>query len=505
VILIELTAAVDAAGTLRTFYVSTDRFTTEPNDSPADTSFLPCVADPGSIGLHAFSDGRTTGRTKLEVGEITLINVDGQLDDWLRYSFDGRPLTIRSGVAGPYPSAFKTVLVATVDGVDTTWDKVVIRIKDKQFLFDKPVLTALYGGGNVLPNGLDGAADLKSKAKPRAAGVVFNVSPPMVNTSRLIFEVGACNSVDHVYSNGAELTAGAVYTSQADMEANSPASGYFRAWPAGGYFRIGSYDAQQITADVTQGATTAQRTVGQVLAMLAVAAGIPTADIVMNDVSALDALNASPVGIWLDDDSTTFASAMDQVAASIGAWYGFDGSGMLRMGQLTEPVGPPKAILAEYDILDGIERRAPADNGMPAWSVTVNHTRNYTVQTSGLAGSAAVARQPFVSEETRAANAVAPTVKTQWLLASTITVDTLLTKPAAADAEAARLLALYKVRRDIFEIPVALSVLTATGIWLLDVIGVDHPRFQLNTGPLFRVIGVALENGSNKAILTIWG
>lgn len=503
-ILIELTAAIDAAGTLRTFYVSTDRFTTEPNDSPADTGFLPCVADPGSIGLHAFSDGRTTGRTKLEVGEITLINVDGQLDDWVRYSFDGRPLTIRSGVAGPYPSAFKTVLVATVDGVDTTWDKVVIRIKDKQFLFDKPVLTALYGGANVLPSGLDGAADLKSKAKPRATGVVFNVSPPMVNTSRLIFEVGTCNAVDRVYSNGAELTAGEPYTSQADMEANSPASGYFRAWPAGGYFRIGSYDAQQITADVTQGTTGALRTVGQVLVGLASAAGIPAAEIAMSDVSALDALNASAVGIWLDDDSTTFASAMDQVAASIGAWYGFDGSGMLRMGQLTEPVGPPKVILAEYDILDGIERRAPADNGMPAWSVTVNHTRNYTVQTSGLAGSAA-ARQPFASQEMRAANATAPTIKTQWLLASTITADTLLATATAADAEAARLLALYKVRRDIFDLPVDLSVLTTTGIWLLDVIGVDHPRFQLNTGRLFRVIGIALELGSNKAILTIWG
>lgn len=503
-IVIELTAAIDAAGTLRSFYVSTESFTTEPTDTPGDTSFLPCVDDPGSIALHAFSDGRTTGRTKLEVGEITLINVDGHLDDWVRYSFDGRPLTIRTGVVGPYPAAFKTVLVATVDGVDTTWNKVVIRIKDKQFLFDKPVLTALYGGGNALPNGVDGAADLKSKAKPRAAGVVFNVSPPMVNTSRLIFEVGACNAVDHVYSNGAELTSGAAYTSQADMEANSPASGYFRAWPAGGYFRIGSYDAQQITADVTQGATTAQRTAGQVLVGLAIAAGIPSSEIAMSDVSALDALNASPVGIWLDDDSTTFASAMDQVAASIGAWYGFDGGGLLRMGQLTEPVGPPKAILAEYDILDGIERRAPADNGMPAWSVTVNHTRNYTVQTSGLAGSAA-SRQPFVSQETRAANAVAAAIKTQWLLASAITVDTLLTTPAAADAEATRLLALYKVRRDIFEIPVALSALTAAGIWLLDVIGVDHPRFRLNSGRLFRVIGVALENGSNKAILTIWG
>ena len=254
-ILIELTAAVDAAGTLQTFYVSTDRFTTAPGDTPGNKSFLPCVSDPGSIGLHAFSDGRTGGQTKLESGEITLINVDGKLDDWVRFSFDGRPLVIRAGDGGAYPSAFAPVLVATVEAVEFTWEKVVVKIKDKQYLFDTPILTALYGGTNVLPAGLDGlTTDLKGKARPRAFGSVSNVSPPMVNTSLLIFEVGVCNSVDLVYSNGAALTAGAAYTSEADMEANAPAAGYFRAWPAGGYFRIGSYSAEQITADVSQGA-----------------------------------------------------------------------------------------------------------------------------------------------------------------------------------------------------------------------------------------------------------
>lgn len=503
-ILIELTAAIDAAGTLRTFYVSNAPFTTEPTDVPSDTRFSPCVTDAGSIGLHAFSDGRTTGRTKLEAGEIKLNNVDGQLDDWLRYSFDGRPVVIRSGVGGPYPSAFATILVATVDGVDVTEDEVVVRIRDKQFLFDKPVLTNLYGGANQLPNGLDGSDDLKGKAKPRIAGTVFNVSPPMVNTARLIFEVGVCTSVDHVYSNGAELTAGAVYASQADMEANSPASGFFRAWPAGGFFRIGSYDAQQITADVTQGATAAQRTVAQVLIGLAMSAGIPVAEISMSDVAQMDTMNSSPIGIWLDDDSTTFANAMDQAAASIGAWYGFDGKGILRMGQLTAPVGPAKVVLAKHEILGGIERRAPADNGMPTWSVTVNHSRNYTVQTSGLAGSA-TARQAFVSQETRAANAIAAEIKTQWLLATTITIDTLLTTGPAADAEAARLLALYKVRRDIFEIPIDLSDFAAHPVGMLDVIGADYPRFQLNTGRLFRVIGFVYENSSNNVTLVTWG
>ena len=504
-ILIELTAAVDAAGTLQTFYVSTDRFTTAPGDTPGNKSFLPCVSDPGSIGLHAFSDGRTGGQTKLESGEITLINVDGKLDDWVRFSFDGRPLVIRAGDGGAYPSAFAPVLVATVEAVEFTWEKVVVKIKDKQYLFDTPILTALYGGTNVLPAGLDGlTTDLKGKARPRAFGSVSNVSPPMVNTSLLIFEVGVCNSVDLVYSNGAALTAGAAYTSEADMEANAPAAGYFRAWPAGGYFRIGSYSAEQITADVSQGASAAARTPGQLLAGLALAAGVSTSEISWTDAAALDVITSPVVGAWVDDSTTTYTSIMDQFAASAGAWYGFDVYGVLRMGRLSEPAGAAKAVLAEREVLEGMERRTPTDNGVPVYSVTVNHSKNYTVQTSGLAGSAS-SRQGFVSEEMRASNAADATIKTQWLLAGTLAVDTLLTTTAAGDAEAARLLAMYKVRRDLFDVPIDLSVMTAKGIWLLDVVKLDMARFSLNSGRLFRVIGIAFELSSNKVTLTVWG
>jgi hypothetical protein len=326
----------------------------------------------------------------------------------------------------------------------------------------------------------------------------------MVNTSRLICEVGVCNSVDAVYSNGAVLTAGAAYTSQADMETNAPASGAYRAWPAGGYFRLGSYSAEQITADVTQGANAAARTVAQVLRALATDAGLTTGEISATDISALDAINSAVVGIWIDDAGTTFANAMDQVAASLGVYFGFDPLGVLRMGRLTAPAGTPKATLYDYDILDGIERRAPKDNGIPVYGATVNYAKNYTVQTSGLAGSAS-ARQPFVSEEWRNSNATDATVKTQWLLSDTLSVDTLLTAAADADAEAARLLALYKVRRDVFDIPADLSFLTAAGLWMLDLVAVNYPRYDLQTGRLFRVIGIAPNLSSNKVTLTIWG
>lgn len=504
-ILIELTAAVDAAGTLKTFYQADAAFVTSPTDTPANIAFGTRVNDPGSIGLHAFSDGRTGGATKLETGEITLANVDGALDHWLNYSFEGRPVIIRSGSGGAYPASFSTLLAGTVDGIDVTPTQLVIRLRDKQYLFDKPARTALYGGTNVLPNGVDGvAADLKGKARPAAFGKVFNVTPPQVNTSRLTFEVGPCNSVDAVYSNGAALTAGAVYTSLADMEANSPASGQFRAWPAGGYFRIGSYNAEQITADVTEGATVADRTVAQVLKRLAASAGVLVGDISFSDIAALDALNPAVVGIWIDDDNSTFASAMDEIAGSIGAWYGFDQAGALRMGRLSEPAGTPVLTIRDYDMLSTPERQPPRDASGPAWSATVNHTKCWTTQTSGLAGSAA-ARAGFVGVERRSSNAADASIKVQWLMSGKLEVDTLLTTTADGDAEAARLLAMHKVRRDLFDLTVSVNLLSKRPVRIADVIAVQTDRYGMSAGRLFRVIGFALNLAGNTATLYLWG
>jgi hypothetical protein len=100
-ILVEISAAIDAAGTLTTLYLSDDHFITTPADSPPNVAFAQVLQDPGSIGLHAYSDGKTTGgATSLETGEIVVVNVDGQFDNWLNYGFDGRAVTIRYGAGG---------------------------------------------------------------------------------------------------------------------------------------------------------------------------------------------------------------------------------------------------------------------------------------------------------------------------------------------------------------------------------------------------------------------
>lgn len=505
-ILIELTAAINAAGAMVHIYVGDARFVTTPTDTPASIAFDPSVIDPGSIGLHAFSDGRTGGATRLESGEIVLANADGQYDAWRGYGFDGRPIVIRSGAGGAYPGSFATLLAGTVQSVSVTTTQAVIRLRDRQYLFTLPIrAAALYGGTNALPNGLDGVAtDLKGKARPLTLGTVLNVAPPMVNTARLILEVGGCKSVDAAYSNGAALTQDADYTSQADMETNAPAAGHYRAWPAGGYIRLGSYNSEQITADVTQGASAADRTAAQIIRQLALVAGLGAGEISTADVTALDALAPATVGIWIGDASTTFANVMDQIAASVGAWYGFDSTGVLRMGRLSSPSGTPMATIQEFDIIGDIVARPPSDNDIPIWQATVNYAKNWTVQTSGIAGSAAV-RKGFVEQERRAVVVADASVKNQYLLAGTLAIDTLLVSESDALAEASRLLGLYKIHRDIFDITVDTSFLVATPLRIMDVVSVRLPRFGMSGGRSFDLIGIVPNLSSQTVTLSLWG
>lgn len=508
VIAVEITAAIDAAGTLRTFYVADALFVTRPTDTPANTAFDGSLIDPGSIAVTLFGDGRTGGGTRLALGEIRLTNADGQYDDWLTYSFDGRPLVIRRGTPGAYPAAFTSVFVGTMETLTVKRSEVIIRLRDKQLIFDRPALPAHYGGTNVLPNGLDGTpGDIMGKAKPRLYGKVFNISPPCVNTSKLVYQIsdGAISSVEAVYDRGEALTAGADYANSGLLLSSTPAAGSFDTCLAEGLFRIGSSSAGEITVDATQGVAPTDRTASTILLSLALAAGVEAGEISGPDFAQLADDSPAVVGVWISTETETFAAVMNAVAASVGGYYFFDPNGILRTGQLTAPGGDPVLSVEEYDTFEPFERRPARDGDLPAWSFTVRHSKVWTPQTSDLAGSVTQDRRAFLASAFRAQRAEDATVKAQFLQAAEETVDTLLTDAADAANEASRRLGLHQVRRDFFDVSVDADLLTGSGVKLTDVVELTNTRFGLTEGRLFRLLGTRLELARKRATLTLWG
>jgi hypothetical protein len=504
--IVEITAAIDAAGTTTVLRYASKPYTTKPTDTPANTFYDDRITNPASISRSLYSNGTTSGASRVNYGAVELTNVDGGLDSILNYSFDGRALVIKIGNAGADYSTFTTILNGTMEQVEFTFSKVTILARDKLAIVDMPLQTTLYAGNNSLPNGIEGVDDIAKTPKPLLYGQVFNIAPIMVNSSKLTYQIndGAIAAVSNVYDKGIALTFHADEPNVSDLEAHNPPSGKYTTCLALGYIRLGSIPAGLLTCDATQGATSANRTTAQVLKAMALKAGIASGDISASDVTALDTANSSIVGIWINEPDAAIV-AMDKVAQSIGAYFGFDAFGILRMGLFTAPTGNAVLEIDRNNILS-IEhgRTNDTDKGIPAWRVNVLYQKNYNIQTTDLAGAVTAARKSVLALPALTKSAEDSSVKTQYTLAATIEKETCLVDATATQTEATRLLNLYKVSRDLYTVDIALD-LSQTLPDLNNVVKITMNRFGLNSGKLFKIIGIESDYSKNRATLTLWG
>lgn len=496
----------------RMLYLSSAGYVTGSTNLPpggaAHTAYDPRIQNPATIRRDCFEQGTTFGQSRIGYGALELSNADGGLDSLIGLGLDGRALTLILGTVSPGQApVWTTVLTGTVEQPEVGWTTVTLRLRDRLAELDRPACPSTYAGSNSLPNGLEGVAgDIKGQRKPRLYGTVFNIAPPCVNTSRLIYQVSelAIASVPAVYDRGAALTQGADYTSQADMEANAPAAGYYRVWPAGGCIRLGSVPSGLLTCDASAGAAAANRTAAQVLQAIALSVGLSAGSISSADVAALDVAAGAELGVWLRDQ--TALQAMDDVAGSVGAYYGFDRLGVLRMARLEAPSGTPAATLTQSDVIR-IERQASNDagRGVPIWRYTLGYQHFYTTQDSDLAGSVTAARRAALCLAERTVEAADVTVKTAHLLSPVMTGSTYLVDATAAATEAARRLGLYKATRSMYAVRARLDSSALSQVELGAVVRLQLNRFGMSTGQDFRVIGFTADYRLSVLELTLWG
>lgn len=502
--LIEVDAAVDAAGTVQTLYLSTQPFVTSPTDTPANTFFEPSATNPGLIRVSLYADGRTGGGTELELGELVFAN-DGRYDTWKGFGFDGRRIIVRQGEAGgAYPADFPIVLRGTCAGpADVAWDQVVLRLRAPEYVLDRALLTDRFTGAGGLEGGPD---DIQGQIKPRVyGGPVYEIAPKLVNPANLTYRVSdrAVTAID-VIERGDETTIafGSNHANNAALTAAVVAAGTYHTCLAEGLFRLGSSPAGEITADVTAGAATANRTPAQVMKQIGLDMGL---SVNAADVTALDLVAADAIGLYLDAD-TVARDLLDRCAESCGGWWYVDIIGELRMGRLAAPTGTPAAYLYEWNAGLGAKPscRPAGAGGVPCWRVVVKYARFHTTQTSDLGGGVSAARANELKEEWRSVYAEDAGIKDQFLTAPELVVETLLTSEADAQDLADALLALHGVPRSFYDVP-AWSQEVASVDLAHDVVEVTLDRYGLDAGELLRVLGKGHELAKGVTTLVLWG
>ena len=503
-------------GSLSTFYFCTGTgFISAAGDTPALTWYEPRITQPAWMKRDAFGGYRVTGRSSVQYGDLVLANPDGALDYMDDYEFDGRAITIKVGILNrPGTPTWTTVLTGTIEQATFGWNTITIRIRDRQIELDSPLQVTKYAGtnsGSPLA-GIEGAADILGKPKPKTYGQVFNISPVQVNTDKLIYQAhdGAVASIDAVYDRGLALTIGTAYTNQSDMETNAPAAGYYRVWAAGGCFRItpvtGTTPAGLITADVTQGTNAAARTCAQLVKTIVTGPGaIAAGDITSGDITTLDSANSSVLGVYAANE-VTISSQLDLLCASVGAYWGFDQLGKFRVRRLDAPSGSPDLTITTTEIIS-IERVPSKDQnrGVPSQRVNVTYKPNYTIQETDVSSTVTNARKAYICAGGMMTTAYDSGILTTHPLPKQTNIDTQLVAKAAADTEAARLLTLFGVRRDMFDVAIMLDGSVGVSLDIGSLVMVQVNRYGMNAGRLFVVIGLMPDLRRNRIDMTIWG
>lgn len=349
--------------------------------------YEPRVINPGSLKVMMFGEGTTKGASKVGYGEIKLTNLDGRLDFLLDCGINGRTLMIKelllTGLIG-------MTLSCGMEQTTVTENEISIRIKDPQIAFRVPLQTNKYLGDNVLPNGVEGTADIKGKPKPLLYGYVSNATPVCVNTSKLIYQVndGAVGDIPFVFDKGVKLQAGVAHATLALLQATTPDPGTYDTYLGGGYFRLGSAPSGLITFNGAMvGNMSSVGTAAQIAKSIALRI-LPSGDLIDQDFNDLDTLNSAILGYYSNSE-TTVSAALDEVLGSIGGWYGFDASSKMNVGRLETPTGTPSIELSESEIFE-LDRLTTQDEGrgLPVWKINFGYDRNYTIQDAGsLAGS----------------------------------------------------------------------------------------------------------------------
>jgi hypothetical protein len=461
--------------------------------------------------------GTTSGAVEVGFGGIVAVNADGSLDFLTIYGLAGGALTLKllPDEESEYATAL-TIAVFTMEQAELSNEQVLFRVRDRLADLETAKLqTNRYQGTSTFA-GIEGGPDVKGKVKPRAFGYCREISPSLVNPGKLIYQAndGAVFDVPMAYDRGAALTRNTTdYVSQADMEANPPGLSQYRVWKAGGCIRLGALPAGQITCDVMVG-DPASRTTAQILRTMAIGAGIDAGTIVAADVADLDAANGAVIGFFADQEVSARA-AMEQVANSVGAWFGFDRLGQMRMRRFEAPGNTPVVSLrriGQQDVPTGVydlinPQRRPLEDpgrGVPVKTVTVSFRRCWTPATNDIADVVTATRRAFLAEPTRTATATDGSVAVQFKSAGTRAFDSQIDDETAAQAEALRQLGMHKLQRSRFVTSTPFSIEFLEKVDLGATVELRFDRFGLNAGKNFVVIGMKPVVASTIE-LDLWG
>lgn len=500
----------------KTLYFSSHSFSTLPNDTPANTFFAPRIRQPANFKRDIFKSGYTLGKTQVSYGEIIIINNDGMYDFLLPHAFDGRDFIVKVGEEAMLYRDFIVVLQGKIQKVQYELSQISFVIRDRQLELDKVISEEKYKGNNQLPLGIEGLeTDLKDKNKNVIFGTVSNIEPLCVNTSKLIYQVSNSKVNDiTVYDKGVMLTYGGEVDSLDALYAQDPPEGSYLVYLENGLFRIGMEPSGNITCDVIAH-DQIDNNCGFLIKSVIDYAKINNIEISQDDLDEIDISSNYIMGLYCDG-SMKCIDIIDQLTVGIGAWWGFDRLGVMRIQRLELPDDFFVTIIDDKNIKTfEILNMNDIEKGIPYYRINLSYDQNYTVQKSNdLAGDpttdsdpvGGMERRQYLSNEFRKVTAEDQSIKSVHPLADEFSLNSCLIRKDEAQEYADFLLSLYKSNRVFIRCSILVDnyeVLKYLDLGM--VVKIIYTRYGFENGKNMRIIGIDSDYSRNLLDLTLWG
>lgn len=492
IMLVDLNPYDVDAGAVVQKYVASEFYTTEPTDSPANTTYVGCCMEAPIFKREMFNGTSLRGFANVDRGSFRIVNTlepgrdAARFEDWFnsdKFTWDGRGCQIYIIEDGTPYSGRTKVFDGIIEDIDYSENFITFRLRSKQYLMDKFMQETRYAGtGNA-----EGSTTLKGSPKPLCFGQCFNVAPVLVDAANQIFQVhdGAIQSIDAARDKGVALSDQGNVSGYSNLAATSPASGQYYTAHNVGMIKVGGTLAGQLTIDV-QGSTLGGTYSAKVADICEYITDTYT-DISDFDSTALAALNTAAgqtVGLYSNDDMNV-QEALDLLAGSIGAFYGFSREGEFTMGRYEGAAVTPDLSIDDMDILEGTLQVTTF--GAPVFRATVRYRPNYAQQNpDNLAGSVSQANRELYGKDYLYETDENTAIQTKFLNSYEQLFDTLLYSSSAAAAEATRLLALYD---DKLEVITADTNLKPLQVDVNQTLNITHERYGLSAGKNFVIIG----------------
>jgi hypothetical protein len=501
-----VTLLYDSSG-LGTSYTSTPLYFSTDACITTDglISFNPVISGDISLTESISMDGSTS----MSFGDISLNNLNGELDAYLdnnKYIWGNQSIQIYLGdptwsmVSGDFittTTKFKLVFNGVVDDIDSkSRTELNIKLRDKLDKLNNPLTESKLGIYGSWVNSVQNADTIK----PLVFGEVFNMTPLLIDPNngggQYMVNDGPVNQIIEIRDNGIPIyqQGSTVYVGATV----APTLGTFiLTYPPNGAITASVQGVNNSISYVDGSLQTGiySNTIAKCIALIATQYGVAASR--LNAATELDLTNFSafntacpqPVGIVITD-TTNVLNVIQALATSVGAQVIFTREGKLQILQFgvgitsaqdsnitigNTTATPITAADIVFDTIN-ISMKVPFSGAFK-----LGFCKNWTVQDSLVTALPADHKSLFATEwMTVTSTASATLISNYKLNVDPQQIDTMLLVSTDASAEASRRITYYTTQRFVYKFT---GVPKLFGLRLGQQVYLSHNRFNLyNSG-----------------------